>query len=275
MKSLLAWTVYGADIDGQQGYDAATHCTPNSGANHFVVFIDGEDGIDNSFGHNILPGLEAFADNINASITSGNIGYLFDIVDLGAMPTQTGLTTRFYAGAHLGQEPSFDGAFCWPIDGATVTDPNDPTSATVVFDSSVLLDHELFSGAPQKLELMLEYQGIEVPLTLHHARVWVPLTTDHQATAPGAVGRISGVLDAEEFVAVASRYVHAAMPQSCDDFETMATVIRQASDILVDGTQDPNTVCNGISVGLGFTAKSVKLGPVGEASTPPTTPCDP
>jgi hypothetical protein len=122
---------------------------------------------------------------------------------------------------------------------------------------------------------MLEYQGIEVPLTLHHATVWAPLSPDHHATASGAVGRISGVLDTEEFVAVASHYIHAAMPQTCDDFPLLATSIRQASDILVDGTQDPDTVCNGISVGLGFTAKSVRLGAVGSASTPPTTPCDP
>lgn len=268
-----AWRMYGADIDGLDGYDKAIHCMPSSGADPDIVFGDGDDGIDNSFGFWILPGLEAFAVNINASITSGNIGYLIDIVDLTAMPTQTGLTTRFYAGAHLGHQPSFDGEFCWPIDGATVVDPNDPTSATVIFEDGVLAEHEWFSGAPQKLELILEYQGTEVPLTLHQARVWAPLTVDHNATVTGAVGRISGVLDTEEFVAVASRYTATESPETCMFFPALATAIRQGSDILVDGTQDPGTVCNGISVGIGFTAKPVRLGAVGEASTLPTTPC--
>jgi hypothetical protein len=34
-------------------------------------------------------------------------------------------------------------------------------------------------------------------------------------------------------------------------FDSLADQIRQAFDILVDGTQDPNQTCNGISIGLG------------------------
>ena len=50
--------------------------------------------------------------------------------------------------------------------------------------------------------------------------------------------------------------------------------IRQASDMLKDGSQAPGVPCDGISVGLGFTGKRVgnptKVAPVGN---PPPDPC--
>jgi hypothetical protein len=45
--------------------------------------------------------------------------------------------------------------------------------------------------------------------------------------------------------------------------DNLITSIRQASDILVDGTQDPTKPCDGISIGLGFDAVAANLGSVG------------
>ena len=50
--------------------------------------------------------------------------------------------------------------------------------------------------------------------------------------------------------------------------------IRQASDILKDGTQDPNEECDGISVGLGFEAKAVVVGDIAPAPQPVPDPCN-
>ena len=36
--------------------------------------------------------------------------------------------------------------------------------------------------------------------------------------------------------------------------------VKRASDIMVDGTQDPTKTCDGISVGLGFEAQAGALG---------------
>ena len=52
----------------------------------------------------------------------------------------------------------------------------------------------------------------------------------------------------------------------------IAQQIRQAQDILDDGTQGPTKSCNGISVGLGFEAVSVKAGAVLD-DPPPPDPC--
>lgn len=57
-------------------------------------------------------------------------------------------------------------------------------------------------------------------------------------------------------------------------FESIAQQIRQASDILADGTQDPGVTCNGISIGLGFEAEAATLGVVFDAPVPPD-PCNP
>ncbi len=77
---------------------------------------------------------------------------------------------------------------------------------------------------------------------------------------------IGGVLNTEEFVAEIKKV--GALLGLCDSalFTNLVNQIRQASDIMADGTQDPTKECNGISMGLGFEMKAVQLGEVG----PPT-----
>jgi hypothetical protein len=57
-------------------------------------------------------------------------------------------------------------------------------------------------------------------------------------------------------------------------FDGIAQQLRQSSDIFVDGTQGPNKICDGISIGLGFEAKSVMLGDVLPKAAPPVNVCD-
>jgi len=45
-------------------------------------------------------------------------------------------------------------------------------------------------------------------------------------------------------------------------FDAVAQNVRAVSDIMRDGTQDPTQTCDGISLGMGFTAKPVQLGTV-------------
>ncbi|NUP06007.1 MAG: hypothetical protein HOW73_08110 [Polyangiaceae bacterium] len=272
--SPYAWKQYGANIDDDTtSNDYTMHCTPNSGGSAQQAFLDGNDGIDNSFGHNLLPVFAGLSADVNSSITSGNVGYLFDLVGLTADANQADITTRFYSAAQLDHDPVFDGSDCWDVDGASVTDPNDVGTAKSVFTGGLLTTNEWRSGLPQTVVLTVQYQGIFVPLTLHHAMIWAPLTSEHDATEPGAIGQISGVLDTEELVTAVSRYIHTWSPEDCVNFPNVATAIRQASDIMVDGTQDPGETCNGISIGLGFTVKRALLGGVGPASSLPMVGC--
>ena len=56
--------------------------------------------------------------------------------------------------------------------------------------------------------------------------------------------------------------------------EGILNQIRQSSDILMDGTQDPGKTCDGISLGIGFSGKLIKLGDIAEAGEPATNPCE-
>ena len=55
------------------------------------------------------------------------------------------------------------------------------------------------------------------------------------------------------------------IPVFCNTFDAQ---IRQASDIMVDGTQDPAKTCNGISIGLGFEMSELQFGNVANPVAP-------
>lgn len=273
IPSPYAWEEFGADIDGlDTASDYSAHCAPRSGGDPNNVFSDGVDGIDNSFGDNFVEMFPTLSDPINANITGGNIGYIFDLVDLTTSPDS--FSTRFYSGAQLDNLPGFDGTDCWPVDGGTVSDPDDVTTAKVLFhDGSVEAGVWVSGPAQAPLPLTLKVQSAPLTLTLYHATIRAPITTDPLATTD--IGMLSGVLDTEEFVSAFKRFRRESAPTECGTPELANRVlkIRQASDIMLDGSQDPNEVCNGISVGLGFTAKPILLGGVGPASPPPVIPC--
>ncbi len=275
--SATAWKQYGLNIDGQNTVsDFSMHCTANSGASPANVFPNGNGGIDNSFGHNIVPLLNSvsmgFSDSLNASIAQGNAGYIFDLVGLMAAGDQTGFTTRFYSGDPLGGPAKFDGTDCWPVDASTLNVATDITSAKSAFQMGTLTSNVWSTGAPQTLVLTITVQGYAMSLTLHHAVVTAALDATHKgATA----GEISGVIDTEELVSTVKQLAGTFSPALCTGgtLDAIETQIRQASDMLNDGTQDPTKMCNGISIGLGFTAKAISLGGIGPASPPPAMPC--
>jgi hypothetical protein len=275
--SSTAWKQYGTNIDGQvTTTDYSMHCLPSSNASASQVFPDGDNGIDNSFGRNIMPMLKAWSSNtfstdVNSNITTGNIGYLFDIVGLMATKDQPTLTTRFYSGDPLAANPKFDGTDCWPVDGALVNDPTNVTTAKVVFTGGSLGNNYFTSGSPAVLPLTLKFGGYPITLTIHQALVQAALRGDHQATL--VPGQISGVLDTQEFLVAVKEYARAHNLCGNAGLDGLLTQISQASDIMSDGTQDHGKVCDGISIGLGFTASAALLGGVGPASSPPAMPC--
>ena len=57
------------------------------------------------------------------------------------------------------------------------------------------------------------------------------------------------------------------------DIESIGEQLRQAADIMLDGTQDPNQTCNAISIGLGFEAVEANLADVALPVPPPFQPC--
>jgi hypothetical protein len=270
------WKQYGFDLDGQTTLDLANHCTPNSGASP-TVFEKGNDGIDNSFGHNvfstIIYGFEPSAGpTIDADLDAGKFTNLFDIEKLGPGPSYSGLLTLLYGGANLGHAPLWDGSDKWPVLPEELTNPMDITSAKTQFPMSYLSEGVWVSGSKGDIVLPLPVGGGSLTLTIHNAQVAMDLDASHTSATNGT---IAGVLDTEEFVAVVQQLIGQLVPSLCGS-ATLTTVlasIRQASDIMQDGTQDPTQVCDGVSIGLGFNAAAVQLGAIAPPEPPPTNAC--
>jgi hypothetical protein len=271
------WKQYGFDIDGLvSDAQSAGLCKPSDGAAPSSIYPDGDAGIDNSFGKNVLPIFlslaPSFGANANASLTGGEFTLLFYLEGLGAGDTQDPVTAHLYTGAPTPSAPLFDGSDCWPTSPDSLDDPSDIDSVKVHFPTSSLAQNHWTSGVTGIAVLEFRVQGYPLRLTIHQARFAMDLDAAHGSATAGQIG---GVLDTAEFVGQVTNLAGAFDPSLCSGavVDAIASQLRQASDILVDGSQDPAKTCNGISIGLGFKAVSVELGTIAPAVAPPPDPC--
>lgn len=263
------WQGYGFDLDGRVSTAASTDvCQPSSGGSAAVAYPDGTAGIDNSFGKNILPVLLAlspsFAADTNASLDSGGFTTLLELMCLPPEGDVPVLAARLFDGLPLGAAPAWDGTDVWPIDPWLLSDAGDPTSSTALFPASSVTGtaFDAGTGGTFVLTIPISASGSStfVRLTIRAARVTMTLSGDRtSATA----GRIGGVLDTEELVAELEKVGVLLGICGSPIYDSFVTQVRQASDILADGTQDPATTCNGISIGLGFEMSPAQRGDVG------------
>jgi hypothetical protein len=272
-----AWALFGLNIDNLDttGPSSAT-CQPNDGADANVVFPDGPNGLDNSFGKNVLP---TFVQNIpglsteaNTAIYNGDFTIIVRLIGLGPGASQSPIVAKVYGGDDLAVLPNFNGKDCWPVTPESLSSPTDIESATLTYPTSTLVTDTWDSVTFGDLDLTLKVLSFEGHATIHHARIVMPLDAGHDATN---MGIISGVLDTEEFVAVINQLMGNFDPSECGSalMTMIDAVIMQASDIMNDGTQNPAAVCNGISIGLGFKATKVEFGAIGAPLPTMTNPC--
>jgi len=276
VKNPNAWKKYGYNLDGrisnvtdQKSPDLARVCKRSSGA-PATIHQDGDEGTDNTFGKEILKLLDPFTPTPSKSLTEalgkGDFTILLKIVGLTDEPTQTntGLSGTLLVGGDFGQTPpTFTTADDWPYRA-------DPQVAI----AGAYINKGFFVNGKggAKVDLALSISGQSLKLTINKAII----TFKHQPPNDLAEGTIAGVINTEEFVngigAVAGRFSTDLCQGST--VEGIKSSIRQASDMLADGTQDSNKECNGISVGIGFTGKRVgnptKTAP---EEAPPPDPC--
>ncbi len=268
---------FGFNIDGLVSTAASTDlCQPVSGGSKSTIYPDGDLGIDNSFGKNILPQLltlaPGFSDSTTNSIANGDFTMMLDFVGLTAAPDQPSLVTRLYGGTYLGFPPSFDGSDCWPVAPELLSNPADIKSSTVVFDKSSVAGDKWVSGTAGTLTLTIPAGPASITLKIHKAQVSLTLSADHKSATGGLIG---GVLDTDEFINEIKKAIYAINPAFCGLIGQIEPNMRQASDILEDGSQSAATTCNGISIGFGFTMKEIQLGGVGPKAQPNTMACTP
>jgi hypothetical protein len=275
MLSAQAWAAFGFDLDDMvTTTDFTGHCLPNSGSSP-AAMNDGNAGIDNSWGKNLLPlfiGLNAtFSQDVNQSIDDGEFTLMLLFEQLSG-PDVDPLTTKLYGGAPLGLAPAWDGNDCWPVLQEGLTDPTDIGSSTAVFPKSSVTADLWQSESTVSIVLPFTISGFTFPVTVDHVRMQAQLSSAHDGATLGLLG---GVIDTEQLVEVVRDVAGSFDSSLCSGatFDSIANQIRQSSDILKNGTQDPTMVCDGISIGLGFTMQAVELGVIAPPQVPPADPC--
>jgi hypothetical protein len=289
VTSAEAWMAYGYNLDDLVTTKASTDvCTLAAGASK-TTQDDGNGGIDNSFGENILPifvttaGAD-FSQEINLAVDEGRLTDTFYVTGFddsaGNTTSATGLTAIFLAGGNYADEnngsaPAWDTTTRWPIlptlmTGCSATTgcgagctygsasgacPVNPvTAATIRFASAYQAGGTFVNAASPSASLPLSISAF-LPLDIRVARV------TFQPKAPGAVtdGTIAGVLVTTELVAALQGMAGNISTSLCSGsaFESIAQQIEQASDIVVDPasgavSNSAGVACNAISIGLGF-----------------------
>lgn len=273
------WKQYGADLDGRASTAASTDlCKPAGGGAPKTAYPDGNGGIDNAFGKNILPillGLQSDAStSINAFINAGHGTTLFALEKLGQGPSYAPLAARTYIARDRGAAPQWNGLDGWPVAFESLADPADVSSATLHVTDSYTDQNRWVSAGWGELPLTLRLGSFALALRIRRAVITMEISPDRQSATGGT---ISGVISTSAFVAAIQEAAANFDPSLCvgPTIDSVTSQLEQASDILVDGTQDPTKTCDAISIGLGFEARAAQLGSVAEPVPPPPQPCSP
>jgi hypothetical protein len=262
-----AWKQYGYNLDGViSTRDSTDLCQPAAGAASTKVYPDGDAGIDNSFGKNLLPIFMGLAPDLslelNNQILMGGDTVLVDVAGLGAGPSYTELYATSWRSADLASPPALDGSDMWPpVEGSDAT-----LSCGYATDHTVVLSE----GTP--VEIPFAFGGIPWVLVVHQPIVTMELAPDHRTITRGV---IAGVLHTEALIEgfrdIAGQFDTGLCTGST--FDSIADQFRQASDIMQDGGQNPAQVCDAMSLGIGFRGTLVSLGAPEAPPPPPPDPC--
>lgn len=262
------WKAVGANIDGLVSDEMSSDvCLPNSGGDPAVAYPDGNDGIDNSFGKNLLPLLQALSPNwetgVEMSLAEGRFNAMlkmYCLPDTG----NAAIISKVFNGTDLGAIPQYDGTDEWPVAPEILDNPVDPESSSLVFENSTVVGSTFDSGTGETFVLTVPItfndQSALLKLTLYGAQVTMELSDDRRSATSGV---IAGVLNTEEVIDQVKKI--AFIEGLCEEatYQQILTAVRRASDILADGSQDPTMTCDGISFGLRFEMSEVQLGGVG------------
>jgi hypothetical protein len=143
----------------------------------------------------------------------------------------------------------------------------------VLFNSSYVAGGTWVSGTETTVKLSLSVLGYTLNLDINKAVLTADLSGDppNQATN----GIIAGVLETDALIDSLVKVAGGFSTSLCagPTLEGVKANITGASDIMKDGTQDENAFCDGISIGLGFDMKAVKLGTVLDKNPPGEDPC--
>lgn len=276
--SSTAWRAFGHDLDGITSTSTANgECQLQAGAASSVR-ADGDDGIDNSFGRNVLPMLATFlgsglSTQMNQALAASYFDYLVRIDGLDASNDIARLSGGFYASGPF-TSPKFDGTDKLPVlfESVKSGDLNQPK---IAWSAASMTARVFQSGDPGAGDgvLVMSFGLDSISVPLRKVRVSMKISADGSTATDGNLG---GVIPTEAFVSEFHKLAGRISASLCNGstFDAIAQQLRQSSDILQDGTQDPQKACDGISVGIGFDAKRDGVGAVLGPALPPVDVCE-
>lgn len=269
--STTAWKTRGLNIDGKVTCEASRNvCTPVAGATRYSQ-IDGNDGIDNSFGENLLPIIleinPQYSGYANALIRKGAGTLLFELDGLGAFASSSRLPGALLRALPTSQSLHWDGSDARDVDSVTVVG-GDPSRPLAIVPNAFMNDRVWVSG-PASAAAYLDLQvtsggagsssGFLPPIPLQHVQVAMSVAAGNGAVTSGTVSGVLRTADARTWVSLWAQSVSTSFCYASAG-EAITSSIEQASDIMEDGSNEPGKTCDGISVGLGFDGVAVQLG---------------
>ena len=260
-----AWAQYGDDIDGKTTFASSTDVCQRASGAPAAVQTDGNAGIDNSFGENILPIVESVLGNSSLSLgwsTAIGAGQTYAPIlrvdGLGSAQDYASLG----GGAMLGMPlaANFDGKDVWPISSQSVIG-NDATKPALALPGTMTARVYRSTPTDGSLPLLLFVGGSTVLLPIKHLVVHATIPPDNATATDGVISGLVTVADMQESM---RQLLGTATTQVCSGstWDAIAAQIAQAADILQDGTQDPNKPCDAVSIGLGFEGTAIIVGQV-------------
>jgi hypothetical protein len=280
VKDSQAWKSYGYNLDGIVSTKTGTnHCKGVVGSIKSSVQTDGDGGIDNSFGANLIPIFGALADSpsqqATEAILDGRHTVLLRMTEYNGGIDDSGIQAALYQGAPRGAPPVWNGSDSWPVAAESVNaaDLNQPK---IVIGQSYVSGGVFVASPPiAELPLLIGLAGFPLSLSIHNAILTMNISGSGSSVS-GTNGTLAGILDTEQLIFELKKIIGGFDPSLCNSgtFDSIAMQIRQASDIMTDGTNgNPNVTCNAISIGLGFDASAVVLGGVAPPEPPQPDPC--
>ena len=272
VQSNDAWKTYGLNLDGLVTSPVDTNvCMPSMGGyKGNVQQTDGITGIDNSWGHDIIPLIMSFdmtpSKTASDQVNAGGPTTLFRIDNLGSGASYSPLPGMGYRSTPAAGPLTWSGGDTRDVDGLSLRG-GDLQMPLMAFAKGYM-NGRVFVGVPPTnavlLEVFLQDMGVLPPQA---TGVIVETTIDPSNTS-ATDGLIAGAFPTTEVLnwvhTIAGRLDKSFCGGSA--FASIATEISQASDILVapDGTvgNSVGMICNAISFGFGFNATAVKLGSV-------------
>ena len=208
-----AWSTFGYNIDGLiTNANSTDVCTLRPEA-PIRNQIDGVNGIDNSFGENIVGILEAEAKGLSKSVTtsieSGSFTILLNTVGLTSSTTQTntGLSGALFEGANYGSAPPAEdgGPFLltddWPVSASSLVDGGLEAGSRLSFPKAYVTNGTWVNGSPVDITLAFTLKSQPFVLSIHQAIITFNHTVDSAGQDHATGGIISGVLKTAEFLA--------------------------------------------------------------------------